>query len=422
MGADSPISHPKTDHHHAAPWDLPAPDQSERSRRKIVEQSGGIPSRDSCIKGNYYLAITNHRDQRRGIVTQPTPPIDEQLAAMPFPLRNSKEIFSLDPVDMANEIDSVFSKGNHGNQPTVKHPYADFAFANLSGMTMVASRLTPSIIIEEEPSDCSTLAACIAGDVHTYRDGSHLQHINPGDIFLNPRNGGRADTGYISGLYCQIEHKKLQRTIRVLSGIEIDQELENPWLFGSGSHAERKASAGPFLALFSYIDNLLGESSHLPEALGLSEQIYRLLALALMQQTGSLELYQRRSASAISQWSAKLDDLVNYIQANTHLNLTLTDLEEHSHYSARHLQNLFREKFECTPMQFVRKQRLNKAMEELQTAGEDDTITSISRAYGYRSSSNFTTEFRRQFGVNPSTVLRASRAGGGGAESKSDEF
>ena len=146
---------------------------------------------------------------------------------------------------MANEIDSVFSKGNHGTQPTVKDPYADLAFANLGGMTMVASRLTPSIIIEQENSGCSTLAACTAGDVHTYRDGSYIQHINPGDIFLNPRNGGRADTGYISGLYCQIEHKKLQRTTRVLSGIEIDQELENPWLFGSGSHTERKASAGP---------------------------------------------------------------------------------------------------------------------------------------------------------------------------------
>ena len=345
-------------------------------------------------------------------MTKTTPPYDEQLLALPFPLKNTKEVFSLDPVDMANEIDSVFSKGNHGNQPTVQHPYADFAFANLGGTTMVASRLTPSIIIEEENSECSTLAACIAGDVHTYRDGSYIQLITPGDIFLNPRNGGRADTGYISGLYCQIDHKKLRRTIRVISDIEIGTELEIPWLFGSEAHHGHKTTAEPFHALFSYIDKLLGESTHLPEALGLQEQIYRLVALAIMQSTGSMELHLRRSASTIGPWNAKLDELVDYIRANIHLNLTLTDLEEHSHYSARHLQNLFREKFECTPMQFVKKHRLTKAMEALQTADEDDTVISISRTYGYRSSSSFTTEFRREFGINPSRVLRASRGGG----------
>jgi AraC-like DNA-binding protein len=173
--------------------------------------------------------------------------------------------------------------------------------------------------------------------------------------------------------------------------------------------------------LFSYIDNLLGESAHLPEALGLQEQIYRLVALAIMQSTGSMELHLRRSASTIGPWNAKLDELVDYIRANIHLNLTLTDLEEHSHYSARHLQNLFREKFECTPMQFVKKHRLTKAMEALQTADEDDTVISISRTYGYRSSSSFTTEFRREFGINPSRVLRASRGGGAG-KGKSQEF
>ena len=354
-------------------------------------------------------------------MTSINPPIDERLAALPFPIQNAKEIFSLDPVDMANEIDSVFSKGRHGNQPTVKNPYADFAFANLGEMTMVASRLTPSIIIEEENDGCSTLAVCTSGDVHTYRDEAYIQHIQPGDIFLNPRSGGRADTGYISGIYCQIEHKRLQRTARILSGIEIEKKLGIPWLFGSSSHNESDATAAPFTAFFSYVDNLLGESIYLPDALGLSEQIYRLLAFSLMQSTGSLEHYQKRSACTMNRWNTRLDDLVDYIQANICLDLTLTDLEDRSHYSARQLQNLFREKFGCSPMQFVRKQRLSKAMEALQTAADNETVTNISRKIGYRSTSSFIKEFRHQFGVTPSTVLRASRAGGGVATKNQSE-
>jgi len=107
--------------------------------------------------------------------------------------------------------------------------------------------------------------------------------------------------------------------------------------------------------------------------------------------------------------SKTLDNLVDYIGINSHQNLTLTDMEEQSHYSARQLQNLFREKFDCTPMQFVRRQRLSTAMEKLQTADWNDKVTSIGRDCGYRFTSNFSSDFHREFGVAPSVVLRASR-------------
>ena len=64
-------------------------------------------------------------------------------------------------------------------------------------------------------------------------------------------------------------------------------------------------------------------------------------------------------------------------------------------------------------MQFVRRQRLSDAMEKLQTADLDDTVTTIARDMGYRYTSNFTNDFQRAFGVKPSAVLRSSRGGGG---------
>ena len=146
--------------------------------------------------------------------------------------------------------------------------------------------------------------------------------------------------------------------------------------------------------------------------MGLGEQMYRLVAIALFEQSGVLESLQSCWCSKSNDWHNQLDELVDYIKENAHLGLTLTDLEEQSHYSARHLQSLFRQKFDCTPMQFVRRQRLTSAMEKLQTADYDATVTSIGRDCGYRFTSNFTTDFHRQFGVTPSTVLRASRGGG----------
>lgn len=110
-------------------------------------------------------------------------------------------------------------------------------------------------------------------------------------------------------------------------------------------------------------------------------------------------------------WSSSLDELVGYISSNRCRSLTLTDLEEQSNYSRRHLQTLFQEKFGGTPMQFVRRQRLAAAMEKLQAADAEISVSRIARDGGYRSLSNFSSDFQREFGELPSSVLRRSRRG-----------
>lgn len=163
------------------------------------------------------------------------------------------------------------------------------------------------------------------------------------------------------------------------------------------------------IQVFRYVDLLLRESRSIGKAMALEEQIYRLVALMIDQAAGAHEKTQRRWKYASTQWTSSPNELVDFIRVNAHSNLTLTDLEEKSHYSARHLQKLFREKFSRTPMQFVRRQRLTAAMERLQVSSWDDSVTSIARDCRYRFISNFSHDFHREFGVAPSIVLRASR-------------
>jgi AraC-like DNA-binding protein len=146
--------------------------------------------------------------------------------------------------------------------------------------------------------------------------------------------------------------------------------------------------------------------------LSLDDQIYRLLALELFKAQGRLGTIQKRWKTRSKNWTEQVDNLVDYIRANSHLPLTLTDLEEASNYSGRQLQNLFREKFDCTPMQFVRRQRLQRAMERLENSGDGDTVTNIARDCGYRFTSSFSTDFQKEFGMSPSSVLRGSRVSG----------
>ncbi|MFM8524379.1 MAG: AraC family transcriptional regulator [Cyanobacteriota bacterium] len=90
--------------------------------------------------------------------------------------------------------------------------------------------------------------------------------------------------------------------------------------------------------------------------------------MIVLESKGAVGEAWRHQEGRFKHWAQSIDDLVDYIRVSAHQNLTLTDLERQSHYSARQLQNLFRERFDCTPMQFVRRQRLSTAMEKLQTA------------------------------------------------------
>jgi AraC-like DNA-binding protein len=106
--------------------------------------------------------------------------------------------------------------------------------------------------------------------------------------------------------------------------------------------------------------------------------------------------------------SSALDNLVDWIRESGQINITLTDLQNQSHYSSRQLQSMFRNTFDCTPMEFVRKQRLSKALERLEHPKEGDSVTKIARDFGYRHVSNFSTDFQKEFGFPPSRVLRSA--------------
>jgi AraC-like DNA-binding protein len=233
--------------------------------------------------------------------------------------------------------------------------------------------------------------------------------MGPGDIMLNPRDGGMIETGELAGLFCQIEHSRLQRTIDTLGGATAQVAIACSWILQPGGRSGSHADSRPLQTWATLIDQLLSQSDHLSPALGLDDQLYRLLAHALLQASGRSDALEQRHQGCTPAWNSRLDDLVDFIRSHLHLPLTLTDLQERSHYSGRHLQNLFREHLGCTPMQFVRRQRLATAMERLQTADADTSVTRISRDCGYRFTSHFSTDFQRQFGVNPSTVLRGSR-------------
>ncbi|MGQ7296447.1 helix-turn-helix transcriptional regulator [Quadrisphaera sp. KR29] len=99
---------------------------------------------------------------------------------------------------------------------------------------------------------------------------------------------------------------------------------------------------------------------------------------------------------------------VAHIEAHADQPLTLTDIARASGVGPRALQLAFARHLGTSPMAHLRRARLQRAHEELQSADATagDTVAAVARRWGWTSPSRFSTAYRREFGVPPSGTLR----------------
>lgn len=331
---------------------------------------------------------------------------DESLEKLQIPLSSLGITCAIDASETMGE-GKTFGPGSCTSVPKSKKSVVECSFVNLGSITILSGRTTP-VHAREHDTGRSSITLCYAGSPD-YRDDETNTKIYPGEILAVPRNGGRISTGYLASINFPVDHGRISRTMRAMQCLDNSRMLQQGLAFQHTNTCPEKSRVKLVFEFFAYLNSLLTESKYIGKALCLDEQVYRLLALLIDAKAGQDARTTRRWRTLNTKWNNSLDELVDYIRTDSHRSLTLTDLEEQSHYSARRLQNLFRDKFDCTPMQFVRRQRLSTAMEKLQEGSWDDTVTTIGRDCGYRSTSNFSTDFHREFGVAPSMVLRASR-------------
>jgi AraC-like DNA-binding protein len=141
-------------------------------------------------------------------------------------------------------------------------------------------------------------------------------------------------------------------------------------------------------------------------ALRLDDALLRMIALLLLPELQRVDpLPDAPLASAAAK--AKLEALVDWIETHLEEAISLSDLEAQVHWSRRTLQYAFRDAYGCSPMQWVRRRRLHRAMQRLTNPQPGDNVSSIGRAFGFPSAVAFSREFRRQYDCTPSSVFRA---------------
>lgn len=103
------------------------------------------------------------------------------------------------------------------------------------------------------------------------------------------------------------------------------------------------------------------------------------------------------------------DALVQWMLANLQEPISLSDIERRSCYSRRSLQYAFRQRYGCGPTQWLRRQRLERALSILSQPRPGLTVNQVSQDCGYLSQAAFSRDFLRRFGRKPSEVLRQQR-------------
>jgi AraC-like DNA-binding protein len=105
----------------------------------------------------------------------------------------------------------------------------------------------------------------------------------------------------------------------------------------------------------------------------------------------------------------RLRRVTQYIHEHLQGELRLAELSALVHMSPYHFARLFRQSAGVPPHRFLVRCRIDEARALL--AARTASIAEISRSVGFRTSSHFTTTFRRITGVTPAAYRRAAGMG-----------
>lgn len=103
--------------------------------------------------------------------------------------------------------------------------------------------------------------------------------------------------------------------------------------------------------------------------------------------------------------SARLRRAIEFMHANAHLPINVTQIAEAASISPRSLQTTFRIYLELTPLDYLRRIRLDRVREELHAAGAEATVADVAQRWGFAHLGRFAAHYAERFGELPRNTL-----------------
>ena len=205
--------------------------------------------------------------------------------------------------------------------------------------------------------------------------------------------------GFRSQIMWHLEKDRLNRTAMAMLGSEVpvDLDLQQARVLPnevSGVRTDATIHAVlPLLELHRKQPEMLAN-------LGVEDLIYR-QSVMLLRPDLFLGNSDQTAAQPDTQRShAVLDHLCQYVMAHLSEPLNLSDLEHVSGLSARALQLAFGAVYGCSPMTWIREQRLLQVHSEL-LKRPDAPIEAVALAAGFQTMPSFFLAYKKRFGETP---------------------
>lgn len=279
-----------------------------------------------------------------------------------------------------------------------------------AGQLAIAATATTPISVRRNEVPYATLRIPISGSC-TYKlsNGCCVEQPGRTAVLLS----GTARVAETSGVYASthlaLDADRLLATAQAMVGSDSQVNADRLEL---NRDREISLQQGPFCfdAIFRAHFALLDAFVAQPAALALQtvdDLIYRSLVMLLHPPT--LNADEGGSRLPMSVERRTLNAVCDYIKAHIDESITLTRLEQISGFSRRSLQYTFLRHFACTPMQWVREQRLELARALLTHPDCNTSITQVALTCGFPVCGLFSQYYAARFGERPSATLARYR-------------
>ena len=154
------------------------------------------------------------------------------------------------------------------------------------------------------------------------------------------------------------------------------------------------------------VDGLLADSeaAAAPLILGPAARLLAATALAVFPNTAITEPASNDRRDARPQTVRRA---VAFIDEHAHEDITVADIAAAASVTTRAVQLAFRRHLDTTPLDYLRRVRLDHAHHDLLTADPaQDSVTAIAYRWGFPSPSRFAARYRQAYGVPPGHTLR----------------
>ena len=318
-----------------------------------------------------------------------------------------------DPQGLATKLAQHYPLREFAPRNPGANPFLHRASTAQAGDLTLTSGYTSPIhgCIGDNPG-VGAINICYFGGATYAVDGQNYTIHPEAPLYFNPGFEYRYSTDHYNGLILHVDLQRLQNTAAAIAGVGISgrryaPDLHHPQVLTmtEGRQAQLLHTLRQSFVLLDAPELEAGGDLNL---LQVDDLIYRILALALCPQLERQVRHPGQHADGLSR-ELIFEELLEWIQANLQTPINLTQLEQRSGYSRRNLQLAFSQRFACGPIQWIRRQRLELARQNLLNPSASDNVAGISARLGFRNISAFSRDFHSFYGIRPSEVLREGR-------------